>query len=263
MKKKAVYATLLLLVAVVAGASAQALRNEVFVEGGAFLMGTDNDQDNEKPMHEVTVSSFWIMKTEVTQADWTALMFDNPSFCKRDNLPVETVSWFEAVEYANLLSRKDGLQPAYRMNKSEVSCDFTKNGWRLPTEAEREYAAMGGNQSEGYTYAGSNSLEGVAWYGANSGTGTTHPVGTRRLNELGLSDMSGNVWEWCWDWYDSKYYTRSPSVDPRGPSSGTFRVQRGGGYDSTATYQRVAFRNFYAPSDRYADIGFRLVRPQF
>ena len=262
MKKKAVYMMLLLLVAVVAGAGAQALRNEVFVEGGLFLMGADNGEDDEKPMHEVTVSSFWIMKTEVTQADWVAVIGSNPSHFKGDTLPVEQVSWIEAVEYANALSEKDRLQPAYRMMKGTATCDFTKNGWRLPTEAEWEYAAMGGVKSKGYEYAGSNSADAVAWYQVTSEI-TAHPVGTKRANELGIYDMSGNVWEWCWDWYGSDYYGKSPAKDPRGPSSGTNRVDRGGSWLYEATDLRVANRNYVDPSARSYALGFRLVRPQF
>lgn len=262
MKKKAVYMMLLLLVTVVAGTSAQALRNEVFVEGGLFLMGADNGADDEKPMHEVAVSSFWIMKTEVTQVDWVAIMGSNPSNFKGDNLPVEQISWIEAVEYANALSEKDRLQPAYRMMKGTATCDFTKNGWRLPTEAEWEYAAMGGVKSKGYEYAGSNSADAVGWYNDNSQS-TTHPVGMKRANELGIYDMSGNVLEWCWDLYTEDYYKKSPVKDPRGPSASTLRVDRGGSWMDSSIVLRVAFRGANELPHRHGYLGFRLVRPQF
>ena len=259
--KRRIIITLFLL-AVFGSLGAQAIRNEVFVEGGTFFMGDDAGELRERPMHEVTVSSFWIMKTEVTQAAWEAIMGMNPSNFKGRDLPVETMAWIDAVEYANKLSSKDGFQPAYRMMKGTAICDFTKNGWRLPTEAEWEYAAMGGAKSTGYIYAGSNSADPVAWYKPNS-KNSTHPVGTKAGNELGIYDMSGNVWEWCWDWYEEGYYAKSPSADPRGPSSGTYRVIRGGSWFSLAALARVSFRNFFDPADRIYYLGFRLVRPQF
>lgn len=237
---------------------AQSIRKEVFVEGGAFFMGDDTGEKDMRPMHEVRLSSFWIMRTEVTCGAWEAIMGKNPLSFTGWDLPLEYVTWFDAVEYANRLSSKDGLQPAYRITKGTTICDFTKDGWRLPTEAEWEYAARGGVKSKGYIYAGSNSADPVAWYSENSNY-STHPVGSKAGNELGIYDMSGNVGEWCWDWYDSKYYTISPSVDPRGPSAGQCRVFRGVSFSPF----RVVDRGLEDPS--YCDVryGFRLVRPQF
>jgi len=231
----------------------------VKVTGGTFRMGSNWNSD-EQPIHSVTVDSFWMGKFEVTQKVWKSVMGTNPSNFKGEDLPVENVSWYDTVKFCNKLSERDGFEPVYTINGTQVTCDFTKNGYRLPTEAEWEYAARGGNQSRGYTYAGSNSAGTVAWYWDNSGK-KTHPVGTKQPNELGLYDMSGNVWEWCWDWYDKKYYAQSPSKNPKGPSSGAQRVRRGGSWDLLAEDIRSAYRNHSAPS--YSNIygfGFRLSR---
>jgi len=230
----------------------------VKVTGGTFQMGSNVNGD-EKPVHRVTVDSFWIGKYEVTQKEWQSVMGTNPSRFKGENNPVEKVSWHDAVRFCNRLSERDGFDPVYSINGTDVTCDFTKNGYRLPTEAEWEYAARGGSQSLGYKYAGSNIPESVAWYTSNSGN-KTHPVGTKQPNELGLYDMSGNVWEWCWDWYDGKYYAQSPSKNPRGPSSGTFRVARGGSWYRGAGYVRSADRGYDTPSDSHYGLGFRLSR---
>jgi formylglycine-generating enzyme required for sulfatase activity len=185
-------------------------------------------------------------------------MGNNPSYFKGDNLPVERVNWYEAVEYCNKLSQKEGLTPAYRGNGNDIVCDFNASGYRLPTEAEWEYAAKGGNKDYlSYEYAGGNSIGSVAWYGGNSGS-TTHPVGTKQPNSLGLYDMSGNVWEWCWDWYGS--YAGGSQTDPRGASSGAYRVNRGGSWYDDAALVRSAYRYYITPSDRYNFLGFRLVR---
>jgi formylglycine-generating enzyme required for sulfatase activity len=231
----------------------------VFVEGGTFQMGSTNGYDDEKPVHTVTVKSFYMGKYEVTQKEWVAIMGSNPSNFKGDNLPVEQVSWNDAIEYCNRLSQKEGLTPAYRGSVDSMVCNFNASGYRLPTEAEWEYAAKGGNKDYiTYEYSGGNGVDGVAWYGGNSGS-STHPVGTKQPNSLGLYDMSGNVWEWCWDWYGS--YSGGSQTDPRGASSGSYRVFRGGGWHSVAAFVRSAFRSYYTPSSRYFSLGFRLVRP--
>jgi len=235
------------------------IRGEILIKGGTFRMGSDSGESDEKPVHEVRVSEFYMMKTEVTQKDYAALMGTNPSRFKRDTQPVEQVSWYDAVAYANKLSQKDGLRPVYTISGTNVSCDWSANGWRLPTEAEWEYAARGGQSSRGYTYAGSNDVGSVAWYSSNSGS-TTKPVGTKAANELGLYDLSGNVWEWCWDWYGS--YSGGSQSDPRGAASGSSRVLRGGGWLSGASYARSAGRNGDTPAYRNGNLGFRLVRPQ-
>ncbi len=209
----------------------------VNVEGGTFQMGGDH-YDNEKPIHPVTVSSFNIGKYEVTQAQWKAVMGSNPSEFKGDNLPVEQVSWNDIQAYLDKLNNKIG------------------GHYRLPTEAEWEFAARGGNKSNGYEFSGSNKANSVAWTEENSGN-KTHPIGQKQANELGSYDMSGNVWEWCSDWYD-KDYENIPSQNPKGASSGSGRVLRGGGWTKGATYSRVADRLDDAPSFRHNTLGFRV-----
>jgi formylglycine-generating enzyme required for sulfatase activity len=227
----------------------------VRVPGGTFRMGSDNGDSDEKPVHTVTVSAFYMGKTEVTQKEYQALMGNNPSSFKGDNLPVETVTWLDAVAYCNARSRKEGLSPAYTINGETVSWNRSANGYRLPTEAEWEYAAKGGGK-DSFEYSGGNSVDSVAWYSGNSGN-KTHPVGTKQPNSLGLYDMSGNVWEWCWDWYDS--YSSGNQTDPTGASSGTYRVTRGGSWGNDAALARSAYRDGDTPSGRYYDLGFRLV----
>jgi formylglycine-generating enzyme required for sulfatase activity len=237
----------------------------VLVEAGSFQMGSTDGTEDEKPIHSVNINrSFYISRDEVTQKQWREVMGSNPSHFKGDDLPVECVSWYEAVDYCNRLSRKEGLASAYRINGEQVSWDISANGYRLPTEAEWEYAARGGNKSRGYTYAGSNVVDQVGWYHDNSGN-KTHEVGQKRPNELGLYDMSGNVSEWCWDWYGE--YHSSSQTDPRGPSGGSDRVYRGGSWNDSARYSylRVADRDHLAPAREGIEVvsihvGFRPVR---
>ena len=209
--------------------------NMVFVEGGEFMLGSESGEFDEKPVHKVVVKSFYIDKYEVTQREYEKVMGNNPSYFKNPSAPVEQVSWNDAVAYAQ------------------------KVGKRLPTEAEWEYAARGGNKSRGYTYSGSNTIGDVAWYGENS-RNTTRPVGTKEPNELGIYDMSGNVWEWCSDWYSDTYYSSSPLTNPTGPSSGTYRVMRGGSWYFNDIHCRVAGRNRSRPTNGYNDDGFRCVQ---
>jgi formylglycine-generating enzyme required for sulfatase activity len=233
--------------------------NMVWVAGGTFQMGSESGESDEKPVHEVTVKGFYMGKYEVTQREWFEVMGTNPSYFKGENLPVEQVSWQEAIEYCNRRSMKEGLTPCYRGSGNSITCDWKANGYRLPTEAEWEYAAKDGVQNFLTTeYAGSNSVGAVAWYDDNSG-GSTHPVGTKAGNALGIYDMSGNVWEWCWDWYGD--YNGRAQTDPRGPASGSNRVARGGSWIRAASYARSANRGDGAPSGRYSGLGFRLVRP--
>lgn len=234
-------------------------KDMVFVKGGTFQMGNNGGSADEKPVHKVMVNDFWMGKYEVTQKEWREIMKTNPSYFKGDNLPVEQVSWFEVVDFCNWKSQKEGLSPCYTINGTNVSCNFRANGYRLPTEAEWEYAARGGNQGLGYKYAGSDNLKEVGWYGSNSGD-RTHPVGQKKSNELGSYDMTGNVWEWCWDWYDSEYYQKSPQSDPQGPSSGNSRVLRGGSWGGGPVYVRCAGRNDSRPFNRNGNVGFRFVR---
>lgn len=244
----------------------------VFVEGGTFIMGCTSEQGgdcggNESPNHSVTLSDFYISKYEVTQGQWEAVMktsirqqrdkalqflrefldapdldtTDFPILGEGSDYPMYYVSWDEVQEFITRLNRLTGKQ------------------YRLPTEAEWEYAARGGKKSEGYKYSGSNFIEQVAWYKDNSGE-KTHPVGGKKPNELGIYDMSGNVWEWCYDWYDS--YDSGSQTNPVGPSSGSYRVIRGGGWDYDAAYGRVSYRSNDTPSYRYFNLGFRLVCPK-
>lgn len=216
------------------------------VAGGTFQMGSDDSEafSDEKPVHSVTVSPFYMGETEVTQELWIAVMENNPSYRKGDNLPVENVSYNDIVdEFLPELNR------------------LTGRSFRLPTEAEWEYAARGGNSSNGCKFAGSYSIEKVAWYDDNSG-GKTHAVKGKSPNELGLYDMSGNVWEWCSDWYSSSYYSSSSSNNPKGPSSGSDRVLRGGSWFNDARRCRVSYRVNYDPDYRDFYFGLRLCLPQ-
>lgn len=201
----------------------------VKVEGGSFQMG-GYQYNSEQPVHTETVSTFYIGKTEVTQALWVAVMGNNPSKFRGETNPVEMVSWYDCQEFVDRLSR------------------LTGRIFRLPTEAEWEYAARGGNRSRNYTYSGSNDLYRVGWYDENSGQ-RTHPVAQKLDNELGIFDMSGNVWEWCSDQWSDNYSS---------PRNSSYRVLRGGSWDSSATYCRVARRCYYSPGGRYNLNGLRL-----
>jgi formylglycine-generating enzyme required for sulfatase activity len=237
----------------------QPLANFVRVEGGTFRMGSADGRDEEQPLHTVTVKSFSIGKYAVTQKEWQEVIGNNPSFFKGDNLPVENVGWYKAVDYCNKRSLKEGLTSAYRGSGDSITCDWNADGYRLPTEAEWEYAAKGGNGSPGnYTYSGSDNIDIVAWYYKNSGT-ITHPVGIKAANGLGIHDMSGNVLEWCWDWYGD--YSSEARTDPVGPVSGADRVQRGGSWFDTEWSARSSNRVHLNPSYVYNTFGFRLVRP--
>ena len=236
----------------------------VRVEGGTFRMGATYEQEgdaerdekpvpeqlatipslqegdaesDEKPVHSVTLSSYYIGKTEVTQALWQAVMGSNPSCFKGSDLPVEDVSWNDCQKFIQKLNR------------------LTGRNFRLPTEAEWEFACRGGNNSRGYKYSGSNNLGSVAWYNGNSG-GKTRPVGTKAPNELGIYDMSGNVWEWCSDWFAN--YSSGAQTNPTGPLRGLIRVHRGGGCFDYAGGCRSSYRFYNDPTFRYNNLGLRL-----
>lgn len=225
--------------------------NMIAVKGGTFTMGATSEQgddaySDEKPTHQVTLSDYCIGETEVTQELWQAVMGSNPSYFTGNlQRPVEYVSWNDCQEFIKKLNQ------------------LTGKTFRLPKEAEWEYAARGGSQSQGYKYAGSNNIDAVAWYYDNSyNKGSshpdygTHPVGQKQPNELGLYDMSGNVWEWCQDWYSS--YSSSSQTNPTGPSSGSYRVTRGGSWRDIARSCRVSNRFSNAPTIRNNLLGLRL-----
>ena len=217
--------------------------NMVYVEGGTFMMGATSEQGSdaykdEKPAHSVTLSSYYIGQTEVTQALWKEVMGSNPSIFKGDTNPVEYVSWNDCQTFIQKLNKRTGKT------------------FRLPTEAEWEYAARGGKKSRGYKYSGGNVIATVAWYGSNSGY-KTHAVGTKASNELGIYDMSGNVWEWCNDRYGD--YSSNAQTNPTGAESGSYRVNRGGSWGIIARFCRSSSRSYNAPSDGRNYLGLRLV----
>ncbi len=221
-------------------------------------MGSNGGDDDERPVHRVTISrGYWMGETEVTQGQWRLLMGSNPSefsSCGND-CPVEQVSWNDAVKYANALSRNAGLTECYRVSPEGVSfVGLQCEGYRLPTEAEWEYAARAGSPSK---YPGSNQIGAVAWYSDNAG-GKTHKVGTKVGNGLGLRDMSGNVWEWCWDWKGA--YPPDQVSDPTGPSTGPGRVIRGGSWANDASSCRSAGRDWDRTDVQSSILGLRLVR---
>ncbi|MCB9297234.1 MAG: formylglycine-generating enzyme family protein [Lewinellaceae bacterium] len=220
----------------------------ILVEGGSFQMGSEDEDafSNEKPVHGVRLNSFYIGKFPITQVLWKAVMNENPSFFNGYSRPVERVSWEDAQAFIQKLN------------------GFTGRSYRLPTEAEWEYAARGGRQSKGYKYAGSNKLREVGWHWENAHF-ETKAVGLKYPNELGLYDMSGNVLEWCQDWYSGDYYEecdkRGIVENPRGPAKGLARVLRGGAWYGDPRLCRCTFRFYGAPRFRAGDIGFRLVLP--
>ena len=215
----------------------------VKVQAGSFTMGATSEMEDpfnyEKPIHQVTLTNdYYIGKTEVTQALWKAVMGNNPSYFRGDNFPVEYVSWDDCQKFISKLN------------------SLTGQNFRLPTEAEWEFAARGGNNSNHYQYSGSNELGDVAWYAGNRGD-KTHVVATKQPNELGLYDMSGNVWEWCSDWYGN--YSSSSQTNPTGPNSGSYRVIRGGCWGSDAVFCRSSYRYYHTPDYTTHSVGLRLV----
>ena len=215
----------------------------VAIQGGTFQMGSENGNDDEKPVHNVKLHNFYIGKYEVTQAQWKVIMGKNRNYFKGDNLPVENVSWNDVQKFLLKLNA------------------LTNKTYRLPTEAEWEYAAgYSKSSATGHTkWAGTNNestIDNFAWYDSNSNN-TTHAVGTKQPNELGLYDMSGNLWEWCSDWYDN--YSNYAQISPTGPISGSHRVSRGGGWSRDAQYCRVTSRSGNLPEAYGSHVGFRLV----
>jgi formylglycine-generating enzyme required for sulfatase activity len=216
----------------------------VKVEGGTFYMGIDSIAGTRlaeyvKPVHRVTMSSYYIGKYEVTQKLWETVMKSNESYTKGSNLPVERVSWYDCEQFIATLNSITGLH------------------FSFPTEAQWEYAAKGGNKSKGYTYSGSNDIDAVAWYLDNSDNTISFTVGSKMPNELGIYDMSGNVWEWCFDWFSN--YEDIPTINPSGPTSGIRKVIRGGSSRYRSINCRTGNRYFYSPKCAFNFIGLRLV----
>jgi formylglycine-generating enzyme required for sulfatase activity len=228
------------------------------VEGGTFMMGASDEYidlqtDDEKPLHKVNLDSYYIGETQVTQELWQTVMGNNPSCWQEDRFPVEQVSWDDCQEFIKKLN------------------NLTGKTFALPTEAQWEYAARGGNKSKGYLHSGGNDIDEVGWYEYNSGSddidddgyyafnsnALIHEVAIKKANELGLYDMSGNVEEWCNDWYDNEYYAYSPLENPKGPSSGFERVLRGGSWAHYEQACRVFDRRCEHPSIRYKDSNYR------
>jgi len=246
--------------------------NMVRVLGGTFIMGSpDNEpeRDSNEIQHKVTVNPFYMGKYPVTQIEYKEVMGINPSYFKGDNLPVEMVNWFDTVEYCNKLSQKERLMSAYTINGSgdsrTVSCNWNANGYRLPTEAEWEYACRSGTATPFST--GNNittslaNYDGDNPYNNNSRGEYQHgptPVGNFAPNSWGLYDMHGNVWEWCWDWYGD--YSIEDQTDPKGTPWGFDHVKRGGCWDSHARYLRSAYRGHDSPLHKILRLGFRIVR---
>lgn len=281
---------LMAVVSVVSASSRKIPEDFVLVKGGTFKNTKSNYYGKG-----VSISSFYIGKYDVTQKEWVEVMGSNPSKFRGDNLPVEMVSWYDSVEYCNKRSVKEGLQPYYNIDKTRtdpnnrpdpdfgdldttkwtVTVNRTANGYRLPTEAEWEYAAGGGQLSKSYKYSGSDDVDEVAWYWRNSGDqnlsgvwnwsvlqqnhNQTKPVGRKKPNELGIYDLSGNVREWCWDWYGD--LTDDP-IDPQGSKSGSRRVWKGGGWMGGEFCGEPSFRGDLAANGTGPDQGLRVCRNQ-
>ena len=249
--------------------------NFVRINGGTFTMGSPSNEpnrENDETQHQVTVSSFYMSRYEVTQREYQEVMGTNPSYFRGDNLPVECVRWYDAVEFCNRRSEREGLTPAYTIDKSRsdpnnrsefiydtvrwlITWNRNANGYRLPTEAEWEYACRAGTQTPYNT--GISIRDNTGWYPANSND-TSHPVGQKPANAWGLHDMHGNVLEWCWDWYGN--YSSGAQTDPQGAVSGSDRVLRGGSFRNDWQYLRSAARLHYTPFFPDYFVGFRLVR---
>ena len=229
----------------------------VDIPAGVFAMGSD-EYDSEKPIHEVRISAFRCMKFPVTRRLYQDMIGKDPGWPEgeADDRPVNQVSWYDAIDFCNCLSEREGLTPAYRRDGDNVSWG-TADGYRLLTEAEWEYACRAGTRTH-YSFGDDEGKLGeYAWYARNSGV-APHPVGTLKPNPWGLYDMHGNVWEWCWDWYGS--YPSESQPDPMGPPAGDSRVLRGGSFDDGAVDLRSANRFWLWPEGWYRDLGFRCAR---
>ena len=236
----------------------------IFVKGGTFQMGdyfNDGDADiDEVFVHTVNVQSYYMSRYEITQKEFEAFMDYNSSFFIGAELPVTNLDWLEAMRFCNNMSKAEGLAPCYKIDGwNYTTCDFEADGYRLPTEAEWEYAAKGGEKGQGFKYAGDSDLDMVGWYITNSDT-KPHPVGIKKANELGFHDMSGNVSEWCWDAYGENYYKHAPLNDPTGPEFKGKPVFRGGSWINNRWNVRTTTRLTSWASSKFSFLGFRVVR---
>jgi formylglycine-generating enzyme required for sulfatase activity len=254
---------------------AQAWPEMVKVESGTFTFGAYKKdmqaEKDEKPNRKVTVNQFYMSKFEVTVWEWKeytkatrANMPKEQSWGWNNDFPITNVTWEQAVEFCNWLSQKQGFDKAYSKAGPRYVCNFESNGFRLPTEAEWEFAAHGGRKSKGYKYAGANDLELVSWNVENSET-RPHAYGSKYANELGIFDMNGNVWEWCWDFYDKNHYKAVKDgmvQDPKatGPIRGEKRIVKGGSWDSKSTFCRISNKVATLPGNTYEFYGLRLVQ---
>lgn len=253
--------------------AASQLNQMILVSGGSFQMGLTK---RSKATHTVTLDSFYIGKHEVTQKEWLKVMSSNPSLHSDDiSCPVENITWYDVLVFCNRLSLEENLEPCYTINGSQnpdswgnipegqdsvwdsASCNWSAKGYRMATEAEWEFVARGGRHSAGYKYSGSDSIDIVAWYIPNSNA-KTHPAEMKSSNELGLYDLSGNVWEWCWDWYG--HYSTTPQTNPHGVSTGYNRVLRGGSFANNSYHCEVGVRDNHTPNYKSSHLGIRLVR---
>ncbi|MEF3695196.1 MAG: SUMF1/EgtB/PvdO family nonheme iron enzyme [Candidatus Cloacimonadota bacterium] len=240
-----------------------------YVEGGTFMMGSSNSSEaDERPVHQVTVGSFYLAKAELTQAEWDALMPINPSRYRGPDLPIHNLSWFDAIDYCNRRSRAENLKPVYSINGEDnpphwsggyVEVDQEANGYRLPTEAEWEFASRGGNSSGGYTFIGSNQANQVSWHSGNS-NGMPHPVKQLQPNELGLYDMGGNASEYCLDWYANNFYSMSNATNPVNNTASQDKVLRGGSWKYGARFSKATNRSYDFPWKSSLTNGMRLCR---
>ena len=230
----------------------------VDVPAGSFRMGNQTTGDqNERPVHAVTLSGFRMSRTEITRLQYQSAGFSLPGKATvADDHPVTNVSWYDAIRFCNALSAKEGLSPVYAIKGKTVSADFSQPGYRLPTEAEWEYAARAAGREQ-FNYSGSDKASDVSWYDENSGR-TIQAVARKAPNGLGLFDLSGNVWEWCQDYLLA--YSSKTQTDPTGPVSGKFRIIRGGSFMFNDSSSRCGFRRANDPAGVAADIGFRVVR---
>jgi len=234
----------------------------VLIPAGRFEMGSRTGQADEAPVHEVAIDAFWMDRTEITQAQYGKLVLGNPSHFKGPNRPVEQISWADAALFCNKRSRAEGFQPCY--DEETAACDYAADGYRLPTEAEWEYACRAGSKTDYCFGSDPRQLKPHAWFEANAAK-TTHPVRQTQPNAWGLFDMHGNVAEWCNDVYDKDTYKTSPKANPRGPAEGEKYVLRGGAWNASATACRSAYRVGEDPGFQDAcfardAIGFRCVR---